>query len=150
MTTFQPVSVLVGEDDPDDRLLLREAFRDSGLTNGLHFADDGQQLLDYLHRLPPYDDPAHHPLPGLILLDLNMPCMDGREVLLALKADPQLRRIPVVVFSTSDVEDDRQHCRAADAWICKPSSYSALLDVVRHLGDHWLSTGPHALELQDS
>jgi CheY-like chemotaxis protein len=150
MTTAQPVPVLVGEDDPDDRLLLREAFRDSGLANALHFADDGQQLLDYLQRQPPYDDPVRHPLPGLILLDLNMPRMDGREALLALKADPRLRRIPVVVFSTSDALEDQNRCRNADAWISKPSSYSALLDVVRHLGDHWLSTAPHAPEPQPS
>lgn len=147
-----PVPVLIADDDPDDRLLLREAFRDNRLPNRLHFTDDGQQLLDYLQWRPPYEDARSHPLPGLILLDLNMPRMDGRETLLALKADAKLCRIPVVIFSTSTAEEDMQRCLAsgADAYLSKPSSYSGLLDVVRRLGDHWLATAPLPQELQPS
>lgn len=150
MPDAQPVPILVADDDPDDRLLLREAFRDSRLANELHFAEDGQQLLDYLQRRPPYGDARRHPLPGLILLDLNMPRVSGREALLALKDDPLLRRIPVVIFSTSSAEDEARDCLAAGAaaFIGKPSSYSGLLDVVRQLGDHWLATTPLPLEPQ--
>ncbi|MCQ4347148.1 response regulator [Pseudomonas stutzeri] len=138
MPSIQPAFVLIAEDDPDDRLLLRDAFRDSRLPNALQFAEDGRQLLDYLQAN------ADRPLPGLILLDLNMPRLNGRETLQALKADPLLRRIPVVVFSTASCEEEIQRCRSegAEDFISKPSSYSALLDVVRRLGDHWLDTAP--------
>lgn len=140
--------VLIADDDADDRLLLSEAFRDSRLPNRLHFAENGQQLLDYLQPRPVTGHNRAAGLPGLILLDLNMPCMDGRETLRALKADPLLCRIPVVIFSTSTSEEELQRCRAdgAAACISKPNSYSALLDVVRQLGDHWLTPSNPPLE----
>lgn len=132
--------ILIADDDPDDRLLTREAFSESRLPNRVDFVQDGEELLDYLNHRPPYDDAQRYPLPGLILLDLNMPRMDGRATLHALKADAVLCRIPVVVFSTSCDEEDIRHSYAAgaDSFISKPASYSGLLDVVRSLNDYCL------------
>lgn len=152
MSNAQPVSILIADDDPDDRLLTREAFSESRVPNRLDFVHDGEELLDYLNHRPPYDDPQRYPLPGLILLDLNMPCMDGRETLLAVKGDPRLSRIPVVILSTSCAEEDMERCRVggADAYISKPTSYSGLLDVVRRLGEYWRTTVDLSLETHTS
>src|SRR5947209_14803415 len=89
----RPVTILMADDDPDDRRMTREAFAESRLANDLRFVEDGEELLDYLKRRGKYADPASSPRPGLILLDLNMPRMDGREALKAIKADPDLKRI---------------------------------------------------------
>ena len=139
MPDAQPVPILVADDDPDDRLLLREAFRDSRLANERHFAEDGQQLLDYLQRRPPYGDARRHPLPGLILLDLNMPRKDGREALREIKSDPALRRIPVVVLTTSQAEEDiyRTYDLGVNSFISKPVTFDGLVTVMKHLGRYW-------------
>lgn len=147
MFSTTPPSVLIADDDADDRMLLANAFRDSRLPNPLHFVEDGEQLLEHLQcgsNTPP--------LPGLIVLDLNMPRLSGREALHALKADPRLRHIPVVVLSTSDCQEESQRCATAGAcaYISKPNSYDALLDVVRRLGDYWIATGPLTTERQSS
>lgn len=92
------IAILMAEDDPDDRRLAQEAFAESRLINHLHFVEDGEELLAYLRRQPPYGDDLTYPMPSLILLDLNMPRLDGREALAEIKADPALRHIPVVVL----------------------------------------------------
>jgi CheY-like chemotaxis protein len=102
----KPITILMADDDPDDRLLLQEAWEENRLANVLHFVEDGEALMDYLHRRGRYTSLINEPLPGLILLDLNMPKKDGREALRELKADPHLRRIPVVVLTTSKAEED--------------------------------------------
>lgn len=137
-----PAPILIADDDLDDCLLTREAFSESRLPNRVDFVHDGEELLDYLNHRPPYDDARRYPLPGLILLDLNMPRMDGRATLHALKADPLLRRIPVVMLSTSCDEEDirRSYAGGADSFISKPASYSGLLDLVRSLSDYCLET----------
>lgn len=137
-----PAPILIAEDDPDDRLLTREAFSESRLPNRVDFVHDGEELLDYLHHRPPYDDAQRYPLPGLILLDLNMPRMDGRETLSALKADPLLCHIPVIMLSTSSDEEDirRSYAAGVDSFISKPTSFSGLLEVVRSLGGYCLET----------
>lgn len=137
-----PAPILIAEDDPDDRLLTREAFSESRLPNRVDFVHDGEELLDYLHHRPPYDDAQRYPLPGLILLDLNMPRMDGRETLCALKADPLLCHIPVIMLSTSSDEEDirRSYAAGVDSFISKPTSFSGLLEVVRSLGGYCLET----------
>src|SRR5947209_1713066 len=93
----KPITILMADDDPDDRQMTREAFEESRLANDLRFVEDGVELMDYLHRRGKYADPVTSPRPGLILLDLNMPKKDGREALCEIKADPRLKNIRVVV-----------------------------------------------------
>ncbi|MCM2318260.1 MAG: response regulator [Pseudomonas sp.] len=142
MSRCLPVTILIAEDDPDDRLLTREAFSESRPANRVDFVHDGEELLDYLNHRPPYDDAQRYPRPSLILLDLNMPRMDGREALRALKAEPRLRDIPVVMLSTSCDEEDirRSYADGVNSFISKPANFNGLLDVVRSLGDYCLET----------
>lgn len=139
MSSRRPIVILCADDDEDDRLLMREALEASRLANRIEFVVDGVELLDYLHRRGRYADPASSPRPGVILLDLNMPRMDGREALRALKADPELRRIPVVVLTTSRVETDvlASYDIGANSYIVKPVSFESLVEVVRTLGRYW-------------
>ena len=95
------VEILMADDDPDDRLLAERALHEARLKNGIRFVEDGQELMDYLHHHGKYSNPASAPTPGLILLDLNMPRKDGREALAEIKGDPELRKIPVVILTTS-------------------------------------------------
>lgn len=141
MTTARaPITILMAEDDPDDRLMTQEAFNECRLGNPLKFATDGEQLMDYLHRRGEYADDIRYPMPGLILLDLNMPRKDGREALREIKADPELRKIPVVVLTTSKADEDvtASYLDGANSFITKPVSFSALIDVVQALGTYWL------------
>src|SRR5437868_23955 len=102
----RPITILMADDDPDDRQMTREAFEASRLANDLRFVHDGAELMDYLCRRNKYADPTNSPRPGLILLDLNMPKKDGRQALSEIKADPNLRNIRVVVMTTSKAEED--------------------------------------------
>ncbi|WJN58852.1 response regulator [Pseudomonas sp. SO81] len=133
-------NILIADDDQDDCLMTREAFRECRIANRLHFVHDGEALLDYLKRRPPYDDEQRFPMPGLILLDLNMPLKDGREALMEIKADAALRVIPVVILTTSSAEEDvlRSYDIGVNSFITKPVSYSGLLEVIRALGRYWL------------
>ena len=138
-TTSRPFVILMADDDADDRMLAREALEESRLANELHVVEDGEQLLDYLHRRGRFAPPADAPRPGLILLDLNMPRKDGREALQEIKADPELRRIPIVVLTTSKAEEDicRTYDVGANSYITKPVTFEGLVDVVRALGRYW-------------
>ncbi len=135
-----PITILMADDDADDRQLTHEAFVESRLANDLRFVEDGEQLMDYLKRRGKYADPATSPRPGLILLDLNMPRMDGREALKAIKADPDLKRIRVVVMTTSKAEEDiyRSYNLSAASYITKPVTFEALVETIRVLGKYWL------------
>lgn len=134
------ITILMAEDDADDRLMTREAFQECRLNNPLQFVVDGEDLMDYLHRRGQYADEARYPMPGLILLDLNMPRKDGREALREIKSDPALRDIPVVVLTTSKAEEDVANCYSdgANSFITKPVSFAALIEVVQTLGKYWL------------
>jgi CheY-like chemotaxis protein len=136
----RPIVILMADDDPDDRQMTQDAFERSKLGNELRFVEDGVELIDYLQRRGRYADPAASPRPDLILLDLNMPRMDGREALRALKADPALRVIPVVVMTTSRAEEDicRSYELSAASYIMKPVTFQALVEVVTTLGRYWL------------
>ena len=136
----KPVTVLMADDDPDDRELTREAFAHAGLATDLRFVGDGEELLDYLNRRGEYQDPAASPWPGLVLLDLNMPRLDGREALRLMKDDPRFRGIRVVVMTTSKAEADvvKSYDLSAASYITKPVTFEALVDVVRTLGKYWL------------
>jgi CheY-like chemotaxis protein len=135
-----PITILMADDDPDDRMMTQEAFRDCRLDNPLQFACDGEELMDYLHRRGKFVDDRRYPMPGLILLDLNMPRKDGREALREIKSDPLLRKIPVVVLTTSKAEEDvlRSYHDGVNSFISKPVSFMALIEVVRALGTYWL------------
>jgi CheY-like chemotaxis protein len=134
------ITILMAEDDADDRLMTREAFQECRLGNPLQFVADGEELMDYLKRRGPYADAVRFPMPGLILLDLNMPRKDGREALREIKADPELREIPVVVLTTSKAEEDvaNSYSDGANSFITKPVSFAALIEVVQTLGKYWL------------
>jgi CheY-like chemotaxis protein len=140
MATAKPITILMADDDPDDRQLAREAFEEAKLANDLRFVEDGVELLDYLHRRGKYADPASSPRPGIILLDLNMPRKDGREALQELKQDPRFRAIRVIVLTTSKAEEDilRTYNLSAASYITKPVTFESLVDVVKTLGKYWL------------
>ena len=130
----------MADDDADDRQLTREAFDEAKICNELRFVEDGAELLEYLQRRGKYADPASSPRPGIILLDLNMPKVDGREALTRIKLDPDLKRLPVVVLTTSKAEIDivRSYNLSAASYITKPVTFDGLVEVVRMLGRYWL------------
>ena len=139
MESRRPVTILMADDDPDDRELAQAALHENRLANELRFVEDGEQLLAYLRRQGRYADPKDSPRPGLILLDLNMPRMDGREALRELKSDPALKLIPVVVLTTSRAEEDilSTYGLGANCFISKPVSFAGLVEVIKVLDLHW-------------
>ena len=128
-----PISILVVDDDPDDRMLIADAFQEVPLKSEVHFAENGEEALGFLRR-------EKSSLPRLILLDLNMPRMDGRETLKALKADPVLCRIPVVVLTTSKAEEDviKAYSLGVSSFIVKPVTFDELIEIVRSVGTYWI------------
>ena len=136
----RPITILMADDDPDDRQMTREAFEESRLANDLRFVEDGAELMDYLCRRNQYTDPDSSPRPGLILLDLNMPKKDGRQALSEIKANPSLRNIRVVVMTTSKAEEDilRTYDLGASSYVTKPVTFAALVDVITTMGRYWL------------
>lgn len=133
------INLLIAEDDLEDRMLLQDALTESRLANELRFVSDGEELLEYLRHEGRYASAPAAPRPGLILLDLNMPKMDGREALRELKLDPNLRHIPVVVLTTSKAEEDifRTYDLGVSSFITKPVSFQGLVEVVQALGRYW-------------
>jgi CheY-like chemotaxis protein len=133
------VIILMAEDDPDDRLLVKEAMAESQLVNTTYFVENGEELLDYLCQRGKYANAKEAPRPGLIFLDLNMPRKDGREALQEIKADPLLRQIPIVIFTTSKAEEDiwRAYELGASSFITKPVTFDALVDVMKTIGKYW-------------
>ena len=134
------VTILMADDDPDDRKMTQEAFDQSCLGNDLRFVEDGEELLDYLYRRGKYADPATSPRPSILLLDLNMPRKDGREALQELKSDPQFRALRVIILTTSKAEEDiiRSYDLSAASYITKPVTFDGLLEVIRAMGRYWL------------
>ncbi|MBD1880242.1 MULTISPECIES: response regulator [unclassified Coleofasciculus] len=129
----------MADDDEDDRLLAKDALEECRLANDLHFVVDGEDLMDYLYHRGKYTQLIKSPRPGLILLDLNMPKKDGREALQEIKADPELRPIPVVVLTTSKAEEDiyRSYGLGANSYIAKPVTFESLVSVMKALGKYW-------------
>jgi CheY-like chemotaxis protein len=137
-TRPERLTILMADDDEDDRDLARDAFEVAGLDGEIRFALDGQDLLDYLRD---HDRQLEADRPGIIVLDLNMPRMDGREALNEIKADSSLCEIPVVVLSTSTDNADvhRCYCAGASSFIAKPVTHAGLVDVMRRLKDYWFN-----------
>ncbi|MEK6304122.1 MAG: response regulator [Acidobacteriota bacterium] len=132
--------VLVADDDEDDRGYIRKAWEKSRAVNELRFVRDGEELTEYLNHSCRYSDPASAPRPAVILLDLNMPKKDGREALREIRTDPELRRIPIIVLTTSKAEEDicRSYDLGANSYITKPVTFGALVDVLQVLGRYWI------------
>lgn len=139
MSERAPLTILLADDDPDDRMMAADALAEARVSNPLVCVEDGEELLDYLFGTGKYAE-NQPPLPGLILLDLNMPRVDGREALAKLKKDPILRRIPVIVLTTSQADEDifQTYDLGVNSFITKPVSFDGLVDVMRGLGHYWL------------
>jgi CheY-like chemotaxis protein len=133
------ITILMADDDEDDRMMSMDALREARLANDLHFVEDGEELMDYLHCRGKYTGCNNAPRPGLILLDLNMPKKDGREALKEIKSDPSLRRIPIVVLTTSKAEEDilRTYDLGVNSFITKPVSFEGLVTVMKTLAEYW-------------
>lgn len=133
------IIILMADDDEDDRFMARDAFELNRLNNELYFVKDGVELLDYLHNEGEFTDPEKAPRPGLILLDLNMPRMDGREAMKVIKSDPELRSIPIVVLTTSSAEEDvvRSYDLGVNSFITKPVTFQGLVEIIKQTGIYW-------------
>lgn len=135
------MTILMADDDADDRMLVKEAFEENNIQTTLRFVEDGAELMDFLYHRGKFV--SHQAiLPSLILLDLNMPKIDGREALRLIKSDPSLKRIPVVVLSTSSAEEDisKTYDLGVNSFITKPAKFKDLVTVTRQIGKYWCET----------
>jgi CheY-like chemotaxis protein len=138
---MQPVPIVLAEDDEDDQLIVRRAFEKARFRSPLHIVDNGQELMRYLRGEKEYSNRQDYPLPGLILLDLNMPVMNGEDALAEIKADRELQHIPVVILTTTDDQTGVNRCYelGASTFITKPVTFTGFLDVVSKLQLYWFS-----------
>jgi len=134
--------ILMAEDDADDRLLVQDAFTECGADDAVRFVADGEELVDYLLRRGKYEKVSESPRPDLILLDLNMPRKDGREALKEIRSHASLRRVPVVVFTTSrtDTDIERVYDLGANSYVTKPAEFDALVSTIAKLTGYWFRT----------
>ncbi len=137
---MEEIFILIAEDDADDRFLLQTAFEENGYKDKLHFVENGVEVLEYLHELTQYEQAEK--MPKFILLDLNMPKKDGREVLKELKSNPRYKKIPVIIFSTTNNEQEMRRCYelGANSYITKPNSFENLIKTVAVLRNYWIHT----------
>jgi CheY-like chemotaxis protein len=135
----ESITILMADDDEDDRLMTKEALEEARLANNIRFVEDGEELMDYLHHRGAYKGGDNAPRPGLILLDLNMPKKDGREALREIKADPHLRQIPIVVMTTSKAEEDiyKSYDLGVNSFVTKPVSFDGMVFVITTLAQYW-------------
>ena len=142
------MSIHMGDDDLDDQLLVSDALLEAKLGNPIDFTNNGLELLQYLRREGEFSHLQGEPLPGLILLDLNMPIMDGREVLNELKRDPVFKAIPVVILTTSKAEEDiaKTYNMGVNSFIIKPVSFDSLVETIKSMTNYWF----HIVSLPDS
>lgn len=135
----KPITILMADDDPDDCRLTSEAFDEARLANDFRVVHDGKALLEYLRHEGDYAAPDKSPVPGLILLDLNMPRMDGRAALAEIKRDPELKRIPVVVLTTSRADEDiyESYDLGVNSYIVKPVTFESLVDILQTIEKYW-------------
>lgn len=143
VTPGKPIPILLADDDPDDRLMIQDALRRCEIASELHVVPDGQALLDYLRHNGSYSArPEAAPRPGLILLDLNMPRKNGRRALEEIKGDPILCKIPVIIFTTSGLEEDviNAYSHGANSFITKPVTFDQLVGVMQEVTRYWFET----------
>lgn len=135
----EPFTILIAEDDSDDRLILQRALMRCQPAPQLHFVHDGEELMEYLHQSGRYSEPVPSPRPGIILLDLNMPRKDGREALREIKSDTVLRQIPVIIFTTSKADEDiyRSYDLGVNSFVTKPSSFEEMVQLVQSVVRYW-------------
>jgi CheY-like chemotaxis protein len=138
-TDQDSIVILLADDDEDDRLLTEDALREAKVANAVRAVYDGEELMDYLYHRGQFAPPARSPRPGLVLLDLNMPKKDGREALREMKADPELRSIPVVVLTTSRTEDEIQsiYDLGANSFVVKPVTFEGFVNAMRVATEYW-------------
>jgi CheY-like chemotaxis protein len=139
MSGSSQITILIADDDPDDRILARDALVESKVMNTVKFVEDGQELLDYLNRRGKFADPASSPTASIVLVDLNMPRVDGRTAIAAIKNDPALRHIPITVLTTSRAHEDifRSYSLGVNSYITKPVSFEGLVRVMQSLNRYW-------------
>lgn len=139
MADKKSIVILIADDDAEDRMLVKDALEETCLKNSIHFVENGEELMDYLNHRGRFANKVQYPTPGLILLDLNMPKKDGREVLKEMKEDEHLRLIPVVVLTTSKAEEDilRTYDLGVSSFITKPVTFAALVDIMKTLSKYW-------------
>ncbi|RYD58143.1 MAG: response regulator [Sphingobacteriales bacterium] len=137
---MEEIFILIAEDDADDRFLLQAAFEENGFTDKLYFVENGVEVVEYLQTINA--EKSENKFPRFILLDLNMPKKDGREVLRELKQHPDFKKIPVVIFSTTNNEQEMRRCYelGANSYITKPNSFESLLKTVAALRSYWMHT----------
>jgi two-component system response regulator len=142
MSEEKSLPILMADDDEDDRILVEDALLESQLRIPIHFVADGRELLAYLHNEDDYADSKQFPTPGIILLDLNMPRMDGRTALAQIKNEPELRKIPIIVLTTSREETDVlcSYDKGASSYITKPANFDELVSVLKTVGSYWYDT----------
>lgn len=138
-SSLDNITILVAEDDMDDRLMIQDGFEELRVRNTLNFVEDGEELLDYLKYRGQYAG-AEHALPDVILLDLNMPRKDGREALAEIKQDEDLNYIPVLVLTTSRAEEDilRSYKLGVSGFVVKPVTFQGLVNVLKSIGNYWV------------
>ncbi len=136
----KPIHILIADDDEEDRMLIHQALLKNQVANPMHFVENGEEVLDYLYNRNQFSDNRDCPKPGLILLDLNMPKMDGREAIIEIKKEPALRSIPIVVLTTSGAEEDilRSYNLGVSSFITKPITFQGFIEVMKTLNQYWL------------
>lgn len=139
MKLKRTIDILLADDDSEDRMLIMDALHESRLHNNVHCVEDGEDLMNFLHNKDIYADKEKYPLPGIILLDLNMPKKDGREALKEIKADKRLSSIPIIVLTTSKAEEDiiKTYNLGVSSFITKPVSFSNMVEVMKALDKYW-------------
>ncbi len=137
----EPLRILLVEDNPDHVKIVQRSFKDHQVANAIHHTEDGEEALEYLFQRGRYADPASCPRPNLILLDLRLPKVDGLDVLMQIKSDTSLRKIPVVILSTSEAERDlvRAYERHVNSYLVKPVDFATFTRMLKDLGYYWLA-----------
>jgi len=148
MQDEQPYTILLVEDEPAHAEIVRRSFETIGIANMLQHVSDGEAALDYLYRNNEFSDPATSPRPGLILLDLRLPKVDGQELLKTIKSDPGLNSIPVVVLTTSASEADiaMAYSNNANSYLVKPVDFTKFSEMLETLGTYWMSWNHHSIK----